>query len=44
MKSELVWKLVNRERKKRKRINMGIRMEEWEEYFKVVLGRVDRII
>jgi len=39
---ELVWKTVNRERKKWKRINEEIKMEEWEEYFKKVLGGVDK--
>lgn len=28
-----VWELINRERKKRARINEGIEMEEWKEYF-----------
>lgn len=30
--------MINRERKKRKKINGEIKMEEWEEYFKTVLG------
>jgi len=35
-------KLVNRKMKKWKRINKGIRMEEWEEYFKELLeGKSD---
>jgi len=29
-----VWEVVNRERKKKKGINDGIRMEEWMEHFK----------
>lgn len=33
-----VWRVINRERRKRRRINGEIRMEEWEEYFKSVLG------
>lgn len=28
-----VWELINRERKKKARINEGIKMEEWKEYF-----------
>lgn len=28
-----VWEIVNRERKKRKRVNIGIWMEEWKEHF-----------
>lgn len=32
------WKIVNRERKRRKRINEGIEVEEWDGYFKGLLG------
>lgn len=33
-----MWKIVNRERKKRKRINEEIEIEEWDEYFRELLG------
>lgn len=33
-----VWEVVNRERKKWKRINEQIEEREWEEYFKNLLG------
>jgi len=36
-----VWKIVNKERKSRKRVNEGIEMEEWEIYFKGLLGGVE---
>ena len=36
-----VWKVVNWERKRRRRIEEGIKMEEWEEYFKGLLGGVE---
>ena len=36
-----VWKVVNRERKRRKRVNEGIKMEAWEEHFKGLLGGVE---
>jgi len=39
-KSE-VWKLINRERKKRKRVNGNIEMEKWKEFFMGLLGRVN---
>lgn len=32
--------MINRERKKRVRINESIKKEEWERYFKELLGRV----
>lgn len=34
-----VWKIVNRERCRRRRINEGIKIEEWEEYFRELLGK-----
>jgi len=37
-----VWGIVNRERKRWKGINEDIKMEEWEEYFKGLLGGVER--
>lgn len=37
-----VWKIINRERKKRKGINDGIEMEEWKEHFMRLLGGVER--
>jgi len=37
-----VWGIVNRERKRWKGINEDIKMEEWEEYFKELLGDVER--
>lgn len=39
-KSE-VWEIVNRERKKRNKINEGIEMREWEKHFKRLLGGVE---
>lgn len=30
--------MTNRERKRRREINRDIKMEEWEEYFKALLG------
>lgn len=36
-KSE-VWEIINRERKRRVRINDGIGMEKWKEYFMRLLG------
>jgi len=38
---EMVWKVVNKERKRRKRINEGIEMGEWKEYFKRMMGGVE---
>jgi len=35
-----VWELVNKERKRRRRINEDIKMEEWKEYFMEQLGGV----
>ena len=36
-----VWKIVNRDRRRRKRVEEGIKMEEWEEYFRGILGEVE---
>ena len=36
-----VWKIVNRDRRRRKRVEEGIKMEEWEEYFRGILGGVE---
>lgn len=36
-----MWKIVNRERKERKRINEGIEMGEWKEHFMKLLGEVE---
>lgn len=36
-----VWKIVNKERRKRKRINESIDIEEWDSYFKKLLGGVE---
>lgn len=33
-----VWEIVNRERKRRRRINEGIEMEEWREHFMRLMG------
>jgi len=38
---EQVWRIVNRERRKWKSVNEGIGMNEWEKYFREVLGGVD---
>lgn len=35
-----MWRIVNRERKRKKRVNEGIEMEEWD-YFKELLGGVE---
>lgn len=35
-----VWKIVNRKRRKVRRVNKGIRREEWEEYFMSLLGGI----
>lgn len=35
-----VWEVVNKERKKRG-VNGGIKMEEWTEYFKELMGGVE---
>lgn len=39
-----VWRVVNRERKKWKGINRDIEMEEWEEYFRELLGVEGRMM
>lgn len=36
-----VWEIVNRERKGRKRVNEGLEMGEWKEYFMRLLGGVE---
>ena len=36
-----VWKVLKRERKRRRRVNEGIKMEIWEEHFKGLLGGVE---
>lgn len=36
-----VWEIVNREMRKRKRINEGIKWEEWKEHFMRLLGEVE---
>lgn len=36
-----VWEIVNRERRGRRRVNEGIRIEEWREYFMELLGGVE---
>lgn len=33
-----MWEVINRERKRRRKINRDSKMEEWEEYFKALLG------
>lgn len=35
-----VWKIVNRERRRVRKVDEGIRREEWEEYFMGLLGDV----
>src|SRR5436190_6995869 len=37
-----VWEVVRKERRKWKRVNEEIKMEEWDEYFRGLLGGVDR--
>ncbi|KMQ89643.1 hypothetical protein RF55_10705 [Lasius niger] len=36
-----VWKIVNRERKRRSRVNEGIEIKEWNDYFKRLLGGIE---
>jgi len=36
-----VWEVINRERKRRKRINEGFEMEEWKEYFMSLLEGIE---
>lgn len=36
-----VWKIVKMERKRWKRVNRNIELEEWEEYFRDLLGGVE---
>lgn len=38
---EQVWKIVNRERKRKKWMNEGIEMAKWDEYFKGLLRGVE---
>lgn len=40
---EQIWKVVNRERKRKGEINREIRTEEWEEHFRKILGSENRI-
>lgn len=35
---EQIWKIMNRERRKRCRISEEIELEEWDEYFRIVGG------
>lgn len=37
-----MWKIINRERKKRKDLNEGIELEEWKEYFIKIMEGVKR--
>ena len=39
-----IWKIVNRERKRRKRVNQDIDMVKWEKYFMELLGGVENRI
>ncbi|XP_070521639.1 arginine and glutamate-rich protein 1-like [Cardiocondyla obscurior] len=39
---EKVWKIVNKGRKKRKEIEEKIKIKEWDEYFRKILGGVER--
>lgn len=36
-----VWKMVGREKKRRRRVNEGISMEEWDGFFRGLLGGVE---
>lgn len=36
-----VWEFVNRARKRRVRVNEEIKIQEWDEYFRGVLGGID---
>lgn len=35
-----MWKIVNRERRKRRRMNEGISAKKWREYFMGLLGEI----
>lgn len=37
-----MWEIVNRKRRKRKVMNTGIGMEEWNEHFMKLMGGVNR--
>jgi len=37
-KEKEVWEIINRERNRRKKVKEKISMEEWEEYFRRLLG------
>jgi len=40
-----VYEIINKERKRRKRVNKGIKSEEWKEYCMSMLGGVkDRVL
>lgn len=36
-----VWKIINRESKRRKEVNEDINVKEWKEYFMTLLGEVE---
>lgn len=36
-----MWEIVNRDRRRARRVNEGIKREEWEEYFMRLLGGVE---
>lgn len=36
-----MWEIVNKERKRRGRVNEGIEEVEWRDYFMDLLGRVE---
>lgn len=36
-----IWKIINRERKNKKRVNEGIEMKEWDGFFRGLLGGVE---
>ena len=39
-----IWKIINRERKRRKRINLDLDMVKWKKYIMELLGGVENRI
>lgn len=37
-----VWKVINRQRRRKVEVNKEIRMEEWDKYFRRLLGGLER--
>jgi len=44
-KESEIWEIINWDKKRRRKVNVGIGMEEWKEYFERLLGRVgERVV